>query len=74
MKVLVEAVKTSRGRFSLLASFGGVLFIVFGNYLFHEKQMSDMVLILGSLISIIGTQSFCVLIVAIRNSGNKDGK
>lgn len=72
MKVFISVASSKQGITSLLSLVIGILIAVLGGKLFAGSRISDVLVLCGSLLAIVGTQTFSTLLIAMRNDAEKE--
>lgn len=73
MESLKMAVQSKEGRTSLIGMVFGILVACGGGYLLRDNTIAcDIVVVAGSLFSMVGVEQFCRLIVSFQNKNGSE--
>ncbi len=72
MESLLLALRSKEGRVSLIIMVVGILVACVGGHLLREQTVAcDIVVVVGSVVSMIGVEQFCRLIIHFRDDQDK---
>ena len=73
MESLKKALHSKEGRSSLIGMMVGILVACVGGYLLQDNTIAcDVVVVAGSIFSMIGVERFCRLIISYRDGNDSD--
>lgn len=67
MESLLMALRSKEGRGALIGMAAGIVFACLGGYLLRDSSLAcDIVVLAGSVFSMVGAERFCRLIIQFR--------